>query len=188
MKWSKVVLLILGFGLLTVLAWWWQWQAPYRTLISFLEALERGDIDTLYSLAPPKERKLKIVTPELISYTYQQLLRPLLLEQYQLIDIRRASLSGSRPEIWIRDVAVVFYLYYRNKSDGKEINPPLVVFVSRPLGEKKWYIPFSYYVFTTAHSLIGFDETQGDAWMCRAGYRFVYLHNGGIVPLKPIYK
>ena len=170
--------------LLSVLVWWWQWQAPYRTLKSFLSALEQGDVNALYNLAPPKERELKIVTPELVRYTYQKLLRPLLLERYRLVRIQRASQYSPKPEIWIRDVAVVFYLYYRD-DQGDEIKPPLVVFVSRPPGERRWFVPFSYYTYTTAHSLIGFNETQGDAWMYGAGYRFVYLHNGGIIPLKP---
>jgi hypothetical protein len=183
-KHIRVILWVAGLFLLSVLAWWWQWQAPYRTLKSFLSALERGDVNALYNLAPPKERELKIVTPELIHHTYQRLLRPMLLERYQLVRIQRASQENPKPELWIRDVAVVFYLYYRDDK-GNEIKPPLVVFVSRPPGERKWYVPFSYYVYTTAHSLIGFDETQGDAWMYRAGYRFVYLHNGGIIRLKP---
>ena len=174
----------IGVGLLVVLVWWWQWQAPYRTLKTFLVALERSDINTLYNLSPPKEREHKIITPELVQYTVQHLLRPFLLDRYQLVGIRRSSPRGGKPEIWIRDTAVLFILYYRDEK-GNEISPPLVAFVSRPPEERKWYVPFSYFVYTTAHSLIGFDETQGDAWMYKAGYRFVYLHNGGIIPLKP---
>ncbi len=171
----RVTLYVASVILVIVLIWWWQWYAPYRTLKVFLSALERGDVNTLYSLSPPKERQLKIITPDLIRTTYQTLLRPRLLERYQLVRIKRGS-----PE----DAAVVFYLYYQDEQ-GNEIKPPLVVFIIRPPGERRWYIPFSYYVFTTAHSLIGFDETEGDAWMYRIGYRFVYLHNGGIIPLKP---
>lgn len=184
MQLKRIVMVGTGFGLLVVLVWWWQWQAPYRTLKTFLVALERSDVNTIYNLAPPKERKLEIITPDLIQYTVQHLLRPLLLDRYQLVGIRRSSTRSGRPEIWIRDTAVLFVLHHRDR-EGNEISPPLVVFVSRPLGEKKWYVPFSYFVYTTAHSLIGFDETQGDAWMYRVGYRFVYLHNGGVMPLKP---
>jgi len=106
----RVIFWITGLFLLSVLAWWWQWQAPYRTLKSFLSALERGDVNTLYNLAPPKEQELKIVTPALIRHTYQKLLRPLLLERYRLVRIQRASQENPKPELWIRDVAVVFYL------------------------------------------------------------------------------
>ncbi|MCS3921147.1 hypothetical protein Q2T83_01470 [Fervidibacter sacchari] len=180
----RIFMTISSITLLTIGLWWWRWQAPYRTLKTFLYALEKGDINTLYNLAPPKERELKIITPELIRYTCQNLLHPLLFAKYRLVSIERTSPEGMRSEIFIRNVAVRFYLYYRD-DQGNEIKPPLVVYVTRPPGERRWYVPFSYYVFTTAHSLIGFDETQGDAWMYRAGYRFVYLHNGGIIRLKP---
>jgi len=172
-KWLRGLLWAAVLGLLIGLIWWWQWRAPYRTLMAFLNALEKGDIETLYNLTPPKERRLKIITPELIQQTYHYLLKPLLLNHYKLVGIKRLSYNG----------AVKFILYYRDEK-GNEINPPLIVFVSRPPNERQWYIPFSYFVFTTAHSLIGFDETEGDAWMYRTGYRFVYLHNGGIIPLK----
>jgi hypothetical protein len=181
-RFVKFTLIILSIALVIIGVWWWQWQAPYRTLMTFLSALEKGDINTLYALSPPKERELKIINLELIRYTYKKLLRPLLLDRYRLIDIKRTSPGSMKPELWIRNVAVRFYLRYQD-SQGNEIKPPLVVYVTRPPGERRWYVPFSYCVFTTAHSLIGFDETQGDAWMYRAGYRFVYFHDGGILPL-----
>jgi len=180
----KRFLFVSGMVLLVIGVWWWQWQAPYRTLMTFLVALEKGDIETLYALTPQAEREYKIVTPDLIRKTYQYLLRPQLIERYQLVRIERTSPKGPKPEIWIRSVAVRFYLYYQD-AKGNKIEPPLVVYVTRPPEDRRWRIPFSYYVYTTAHSLIGFDETQGDAWMYRAGYRFVYFHDGGVMPLKP---
>lgn len=65
----RIFMTISSITLLTIGLWWWRWQAPYRTLKTFLYALEKGDINTLYNLAPPKERELKIITPELIRYT-----------------------------------------------------------------------------------------------------------------------
>lgn len=180
----KCVLITVSIALTIVGIWWWQWQAPYWVLLTFLRSLERGDTVTLYNLTPSAERRYHIITPELIQKTYQLFLRPQLIERYRLVRIKRTQPQSLKPEIWIRSRAVRFYLYYCDDK-GNFINPPLVVYVTRPLDDKGWRIPFSYFVFTTAHSLIGFDETQGDAWMYRVGYRFVYFHDGGVMPLKP---
>lgn len=180
---TKIVFAAGCVALIITGIWWWRWQSPYKTLLTFLRALERGDLETIYNLAPSKERNYRIITPELIQKTYNLLLRQL-VSNYRLVRIQRTSLHSLKPEFWIYSRAVRFYLYYCDDK-GNFINPPLVVYVTYPPDDRCWRIPFSYFVFTTAHSLIGFDETQGDAWMYRVGYRFVYLHNGGVMPLKP---
>lgn len=157
---------------------------PYHTLMIFLNALERGEVETLYALAPLRERQYKVITLELIRKTYKQFLHPYLITRYHLVRIKRTSPISMQPELWIRSRSVRFYLYYRDDK-GNTIEPPLVVYVTRTPDERGWRIPISYFVYTTAHSLIGFDVTQGDAWMYRVGYRFVYFHDGGVMPLKP---
>ncbi len=175
---SVVVVMVIG-------VWWWQWQAPYRTLMTFLAALEKGDLDTVYALTPSQERTKGIITPELVRRTYDHLLRPQWLERYRLVRVERTSPHGDMPpEIWVRSVAVRFVLHYRD-AQGNALEPPLIVYVSRPPQDKGWRIPFSYFVFIAAHRLIGFESHQGDAWMYRMGYRFIYLHDGFVEPLEP---
>jgi len=170
---------------MAIWVWWRQWSAPYRALMTFLNALERGDLDTVYALTPSQERAKGIITPELVRRTYEHLLRPRWLERYRLVQVERPSpKNDGPPEIWVRSVAVQFVLHYRD-AQGNTINPPLIVYVSRTPQDREWRIPFSYFVFLTAHRLIGFESHQGDTWMYRMGYRFIYLHNGFVEPLEP---
>ncbi len=184
-RWKSGLIGLSVVAVMVIGVWWRQWSAPYRTLMTFLAALEKGDLDTVYALTPSQERAKGIITPELVRRTYEHLLRPRWLERYRLVRIERTSPKGDMPpEIWVRSVAVRFVLHYRD-AQGNALEPPLIVYASRPPQDKGWRIPFSYFVFIAAHRLIGFEPSEGDAWMYRMGYRFIYLHDGFVEPLEP---
>lgn len=85
---KKGIVVLVSIALL-VRVWWWQWQAPYRTLTIFLDALQRGDIDTLYALTPEHERRY--ISSELIARAYKQVIKPHLLSGKTLDRIHRTS-------------------------------------------------------------------------------------------------
>jgi len=104
-KWIYVGLIC--FVLFAVIGfWWWQWQAPYRTLRNFLKALQHGDIETLYGLSLDKEKELGL-TKEVIARIYRQCLKPV-FNHHHLIKIERQD-----RHILIRKASVSFYFGLR---------------------------------------------------------------------------
>jgi hypothetical protein len=162
-------------GIVAVGVWWWNWQAPYRTLTVFLTALETGDTKTLYALTPIYERRF--VTPELIDSTYQNFLKPRLLTEKRLIKIRRTSIKRPLlPELRLSRVrAVQFYLWFQDKK-GKEV--VTAVIIQRPPTEEIWKVPFSTFVFNTCLSLYG--PLNADKVMASLGFAWIALPEGGV--------
>jgi len=148
--------------------WYWHWQAPYRTLISFLRALEQGDVDTIYALSSYKERNLGL-TKELVERSYYQFLKPILIKQYQLMRIRRISVTSLKPELWIRQYSVPFVLYFLS-ADSKRII--VLSPVVRYPGEYRWCIPFSYFVYRTANAIYN-DRLKSFELLHKLGFKVI---------------
>ncbi len=149
-------LLIVTAVLAAVGVWWWQWQAPYRTLTAFLVALQRGDVSSLYALTPNYERRF--VTPELVARAYTQVIRPQLLEGKKIDRIWRTSLRKFFPELWLGRVrSVRFYLWVRDQRGKEQLT---AIIVQRPPIEEQWRVPFSTFLVNT---LVGMYVAQGVA-------------------------
>ncbi|MDW8029440.1 MAG: hypothetical protein RMK94_13715 [Armatimonadota bacterium] len=147
--------------------WWWIWQAPYRTLTIFINALYTEDIKTIYNLIPEHERRYKVVTPELIKSTYSQFLKPFLLKdfpRYHLIQIQKDS---DRPR------SLIFYLRFKNQERL------LLIYLSNPPGRQGWKVPFSYFVWLNA-KLYG----DADTIMRQIGYKHIATPEGGVFSIK----
>jgi len=177
-------LLIVTVVLAAVGVWWWQWQAPYRTLTAFLVALQRGDVSSLYALTPNYERRF--VTPELVARAYTQVIKPQLLEGKKIDRIWRTSLRKFFPELWLGRVrSVRFYLWVRDQQGRRQLT---AIIVQRPPIEERWRVPFSTFVVNT---LVGMYVAQGGAadkafdWafetMRRLGFQFVASPEGSTV-------
>jgi hypothetical protein len=177
-------LLIVTVVLAAVGVWWWQWQAPYRTLTAFLVALQRGDVSSLYALTPNYERRF--VTPELVARAYTQVIKPQLLEGKKIDRIWRTSLRKFFPELWLGRVrSVRFYLWVRDQQGRRQLT---AIIVQRPPVEERWRVPFSTFVVNT---LVGMYVAQGRAadkafdlafeTMRRLGFQFVASPEGSTV-------
>ncbi len=181
----KKALLIVAVALIAVGVWWWQWQAPYRTLTAFLDALQKGDVSSLYDLTPTYERRF--VTPELIAHAYKRVIRPYLLEGKEIDRIWRTSLRRMfLPELWLGRVrAVRFYIWFRDQQGRKQMT---AVIVQRPPFEERWRVPFSTFLINT---LVGIHVLQGGSpnkafdrafeIAHRLGFKFVASPEGGTV-------
>lgn len=148
---------------LTIGAGWWRWQAPYRTLTVFLNALYSGDIKTLYALAPNHERLF--VTEKLVNDTYQRFLKPLLIRHFPKDSLVRVQRDSDRPRSYL------FYLWFRGQEK------PLVVYLCYPPDRQGWRVPFSYFVWLTARGMYG--DPKADLLMRRWGYVRVATPEGG---------
>lgn len=172
-RWFWVALIIVACA---IGVWWWQWRAPYHTLIVFLRALEAGDFDTLYALTPSYERKYVKIDTKLIRHTYANYLKPLFLSKYRLIRIQRISHSSYSPELWVRSREVPFFLWYQDNQGQLKVTAASVV---RPIGEKGWKVPFSYFVYCVTKTLYGVDRVF--KVMQQLGYPTFVSPVGGIV-------
>ncbi len=178
---NKCLIIIASLVIVSIVfaGWWHYWQAPYRTLKTFLRALEVGDIKTLYDLTPPHERKQANVTPELIEKTYKELLKPLLSE-YRLVRIQRTSAKNPWiPEILIKDIHVPFWLWYRN-AEGKTLFT--AAHVMRYPGEKGWKIPFGLFVWKLGIAAYGRERI--DEMLMRLGYDLIADYRGTGISVK----
>ncbi len=138
--------------------WWWRWQAPYRTLIVFMDALYVGDIQKIYELMPAHEKEKASVGIELVEQAYRQFLKPLLEQRYRrekLIRIQREKAAFTRPR------EVLFYLWFQG-----ECLPP---------DRQGWRVPFSYFVWLTAKGIYG----DPNPIMRQLGYKKVATTDGG---------
>lgn len=154
---------------ITLVGVWWVWQAPYRTLTAFVNALYAGDIKTIYELTPVHEREQTGVklNMELVERTYRQFLKPLLDQHYpreKLVRIQRESSKnvGSRRQ-------ALFYLWFRDELY------PLVIYLCHPPDRQGWRVPFSYFVWLTAKGLYG----NPTPIMHQLGYEKVATADGG---------
>jgi hypothetical protein len=161
-----------------LVGWWYYWQAPYRTLRKFLHALEVGDVETLYALIPPHERKHANITPELMEKTYKHFLKPLLSE-YRLVRIRRTSPRSLIPELIIRDIEVPFWLWFKN-SKGETLFT--MAQVMRYPGDKGWKIPFSLFVLKLA--IAAYGRGQAEETLLRLGYDLIADARGTVFSLR----
>ncbi len=152
---------------LIVVGVWWVWQAPYRTLTTFLEALYAGDCKTIYNLTPNYERRYGIVTLELIERTYSQFLKPYLLTDFPRHRLIQIQHDSDRPR------SLIFYLRF----SGQE--RLLLVYLCNPPGRERWKVPFSYFVWLNA-------KLYGDAntIMRQLGYERVATPEGSAFSLK----
>lgn len=186
----RAILIITGVFILAIGVWWWHWQAPYRTLIAFLYALENGDVKAMYELTPKYERRF--VKPELIQFTYRNFIKPQFLTGRRLVRIQRTSLRRPfLPELILTRVRVVrFYLWFRGK-DNKEILTAVIV--QRPPNERRWKVPFSTFVFNTCLGLLLVDSQQKsdvnlkkvDRSMASLGFKWVATPTGSITWIVP---
>ncbi len=172
-----VITSLIAMGIVIV-GWWYYWQAPYRTLKKFLHALEVGDIETLYALTPPHERKHANVTHELMEKTYRHFLKPLLSE-YRLVRIQRAPKWGPLPELIIKDIEVPFFLWFKN-SEGKTLFT--MAQVIRYPGDRGWKIPFSLFVWKLA--IAAYGRGQGDETLVHLGYDLVAGARGDVFSVR----
>ena len=162
-----LTLSVIGITVILVGVWWWIWQAPYRTLTIFVNALYTGDVKTIYELTPAHEREQAGVDKELIARTYRQFLNPLLHQRYlreRLIHIQRESSRNTRPR------EVLFYLWFQDEKY------PLVVYLCRPPDRQGWKVPFSYFVWLTAKGLYG----NPNPVMRQLGYEKVATTDGSV--------
>lgn len=162
----SLFLFVIGIPAIAVGVWWWHWQAPYRTLTAFLNALYAGNTQTLYQLTPNHERERAGVNLELVERTYRQFLKPLLDQRYQrekLVRIQRESSKNTRPR------EVLFYLWFQDEQY------PLVIYLCLPPDRQGWKVPFSYFVWLTAKGLYG----NPTPLMRRLGYEKVATTDGG---------
>ncbi len=168
-----VYIITLSSVVMVVAIYWWHWQAPYRKLRLFLRALETGDIQTLYSLTPKRyERQICGLTPELIDKTYQQVLKPLFSE-YRLVYIRRTSMSGLIPEIWIRSHVVPFQLKFRNRQGKTLFVLADVVWYH----DEGWVVPWGIFVWKLLINTYG--REQADVLMVGLGYDLIHSSRQG---------
>ncbi len=155
------------------IVWWWHWQAPYRTLNSFLRALEMGDLDTLYSLTPVYERKYVGLDLKLIRHTYTNYLKPRFLDKHHLVRIQKF------PQLrhwWKHGREVPFFLWYQDDKGQQKVTAVSVV---RPLGEEEWKVPFSYFVYCVTKTLYGADRALEIAQ--QLGYSVIADPQGGVI-------
>ncbi|MDW8029433.1 MAG: hypothetical protein RMK94_13680 [Armatimonadota bacterium] len=181
MRWIGSV----SLGLFMVIGiWWWQWQSPYRTLITFLRALHKGDVDTIYALCPVHEMKTGL-TKDLVERTYRQFLKPVLLDKRELVRIQRISFHGPIPEIFIRQRIVPFLLWFKDKGTG-EMKPFYISVVHHP-EEKKWKIAFGHFILRTAWIVTNNDNFKTFTLLSYLGYKIIWgdLGNFLIVSSKP---
>jgi len=178
-------LLIFTAVLTAVGVWWWQWQAPYRTLTAFLDALQRGDVAALYALTPAYERRF--LTPTLIAHAYEQVIKPQLLNEKKIDRIWRTSLRGFFPDLWLGRVrSVRFYLWVQDQRSNKKQLTAIIV--QCPPIEERWRVPFSTFLVNT---LVGAYVAQGGSadkafdWafetVRRLGFQFVASPEGSTV-------
>jgi hypothetical protein len=139
--------------------WWWQWQAPYRTLIVFLRALQEGDINTLYALSLDKERELGL-TKESVERIYHSCLKPALSHR-RIVKIERQD-----KRLLIREASISFLLWFEG------LNRPIVVGVTRWPGTRKWRISFSAFAMSIARFLVLKDDLQRYKFFKNFGLKF----------------
>jgi hypothetical protein len=168
LKRQWVILTTLAVIATVVGVWWWQWQAPYRTLTTFVDALYKGNTKTLYDLTPYHERH--IVTEETVETTYLRFLKPLLNDHFPKSRLIRIGRFSDRPR------TVIFYLWFR------EQDKPLVIYLCYPPDRQGWRVPFSYFVWLNAKGLYG--DLNADYIMYRLGYRQVATPEGDTFALR----
>ena len=173
MKWGRRFLILAVSTLMVALVgvWWWRWQAPYRTLITFTNALYDGDIKTLYDLTPSHEREQTGLNMALLERTYHQL-SPLLQQHYprdHLGRIQRASEAIRHPN------EVAFYLWFQFQDKRY----PMMVYLCRLPNESGWKVPFSYFVWLMAKGFY----SDPNLFMFSLGYKRVATTDGGSLRL-----
>ncbi len=147
--------------------WWWQWQAPYRTLIGFLKALQKGDIDAIYALSLDKERELGL-TKEVVERIYRLCLKPALSHQ-RIVRIERQNRS-----LLIHEASIPFLLWFEG------LNRPIVVGVVRWPGTRNWRISFSAFAMDIARFFVVRDDYQRYRLFKNMGLKF-WVSSLGIV-------
>jgi len=114
--------------------WYWIWQAPYRTLTVFVDALYVGDTQKIYELMPAHEKGKASVGIELVERTYHQFLKPLLEQKYsreKIIHIQREKAAFTRPR------EALFYIWFQGEKH------PLVIYLCLPSDRQGWRVLFS---------------------------------------------
>ena len=139
--------------------WWWQWQAPYRTLISFLKALQKGNIDAIYALSLDKERELGL-TKEVVERIYRRCLKPALSHRH-IVRIERQNRS-----LLIREASIPFLLWFEG------LNRPIVVGVTRWPGTRNWRISFSAFAMSITRAFVLRDDYQRYRLFRNMGLKF----------------
>jgi len=146
--------------------WYWIWQAPYRTLTVFVDALYVGDTQKIYELMPAHEKGKASVGIELVERTYHQFLKPLLEQKYsreKIIHIQREKTAFTRPR------EALFYIWFQGEKH------PLVIYLCLPSDRQGWRVPFSYFVWLTAKGIYG----DPNPVMRQLGYKKVATTDGG---------
>jgi hypothetical protein len=164
--WAVLIALIVTA--IVVGVWWWRWQAPYRTLTTFIDVLYNGNIKALYDLMPYHERH--IVTEDMVEITYFRFLKPLLSDHFPKSRLIHIEHFSERPRI------VIFYLWFR------EQDKPLVIYLCYPPDRQGWKVPFSYFIWLNAKGLYG--DLNADQIMYRLGYQRVATPEGDTFALR----
>lgn len=160
------IAITIGVILTTVIGvWWWQWQAPYRTLKVFLKALQQNDIDTLYALSLDKERELGL-TKEVVERIYLKCLKPA-LTKHRLVRIERADKG-----LLIREPSVDFWLWFEG------LNRPIIVSPVRWPGSRKWRISFSSFSAGIIRFFIEEDDYRRFSLYKALGLKYIVSPRG----------
>lgn len=127
------VFIAVAVFLTVVGVWWWQKQAPYRVARAFLNALQEGDIQRIYRLSDPTERKLVKLTLENYQEAYETILSPY-LRQWRWIGMRPHP--AARQALRIESTLVVI-VTFENRA-GEKMRTILTV----PWTDEGWRVRF----------------------------------------------